>query len=311
MKLLLMVVLGFFIQGPVFSADPLENLIDGEKKAREEWTEEAEELPPAFLWGDKNAVALNSLLICQPLSFDELIEISQGDPSDKETILNLDIPRVREIIQGACLVRPKDPLFVIGEGNQQRVTFKNFVVRRDRPVCSSESPFSLWGSFDETLKEIPIFFSTTLTWPEGENQYAKEVEQKPLALEGILRQKLAEKVNDQREYRLWTVEKSSSNVERFLILRRATAQLEDDKLPNEILLAETAGEIESLWMERVDISKGSGHLRIEATLDFNGDGLLDLLLSGDHQGCPYRMAFEGSLDGFHPVDLPLNPCGCP
>jgi hypothetical protein len=68
--------------------------------------------------------------------------------------------------------------------------------------------------------------------------------------------------------------------------------------------------MEKLWSERVDVKKGSGHLRVDAMLDYNRDGFIDLIVFGDHNGCPYKIIFEGTKTGFSRLDLPLKPCVC-
>lgn len=300
------------------AADPLESLIDNEKKAREEWTEEIDELPPAYLWGDQNGVELYSSsnpedkqnLICQPLPFDELIELSLGNPADHETILNVDLPRVRELLQTACLVRPGDSLVAIAAGDQKLIRIKQFILKRDQAICPQTSPYSLWGTLEEPLVEAPLFYTTVLTMPEGNNSYLKWVEQKPLDQENDIRKKLTAKVVDQSEYRLTIIDIHSSDLERLLILRRSTADINDDGLPNEIILAQTTADIEKVWIERVDLKRGTGHLRVESTFDYNADGFRELQISGEHQGCPYQMVFEGSKEGFRPIDLPLKTCIC-
>ena len=70
------------------------------------------------------------------------------------------------------------------------------------------------------------------------------------------------------------------------------------------------GKCETLWIERVSHKKGSGHVNVIGTLDFNGDGRRDLLLEGDNAGCPYKKIFMGIETGFSPMETPELSCSC-
>ena len=301
--------LSALLLSPLHAADPLDKLIMSEQEARDEWAQDADELPPASLWGNRTGVEL-SLPLCEPLPFDELIELSRGNPQNQETVLNLDLPRVREIMDRTCLVRPGDPLMAVGPGEQQRVALKNFVIRRDRPACSDDSPYSLWGTFPEPLPWDPIFFSSLEGWPEGGNA-AVALTESPPSDESELRARVAKLVKDLSDFRITTIDIKAPNADALIVLRRKVATLEDDMLSNDMVLRQQGELLEVVWSERVDSKKGSGSLRPEVALDFNGDNFTDLVLSGTHQGCPYRLVLEGGEMGFSTVDLPQKTCFCP
>ncbi|MCG3204197.1 MAG: hypothetical protein KCHDKBKB_00906 [Elusimicrobia bacterium] len=296
--------------GPLFAQDPIENLIEEEIKTKEEWTQGAEELPFVVFLGDKNGLKIQSDLICQPIPYDELIELSRGQASDRETVLNLDIPRVREILETICLLRPGDEVLAIQAGTQVRLPLKDFVVRQDAPACRGGSPFSLWGTFSEPLLSTPLFFVTQDTWAEGDNHFVALTEQNPGPFEQAWRAAVKNVLPDQDEFRLSFIDLPDLSPRKLIMLRRKVAQLEDNGLPHQILFMEQDTKVEKVWEERVDIKKGSGHFQVEAALDFNGNGFFDLWMSGVHQGCPYQMVLEGGEEGFRPLDMPLGPCGC-
>ncbi len=299
-------------------ADQLDSLIDQEKQNQKQWTDDVDELPPAYLWGNKAGVEIYAASaydgkagsLCQPIEFDELIEMSRGTITDRETILNLSLPRVREMLQQSCMIRPNDKLIAVGEGWQKTVVVSEFVVRRDRLVCPHDSPFSLWASIEPQLEQEPIFFSSEGSWPETDNGFQRLREVEPLDQDSPIRKTVESLVPDQAEFKLMLVGLHATNADLLYLLRRRTATLEDDGLPNEILLIKSGTQVEKLWVERVDIKKGSGHLRVEAMLDYNHDGLIDVIVSGDHNGCPYQIVFEGTSTGLNRADFPIKPCSC-
>jgi hypothetical protein len=165
-------------------------------------------------------------------------------------------------------------------------------------------------TLEEPLTEPPVFFTTKADWAEGENRFSNLVENKFSNVDDI-RNKLSKKIPDFYDYNVTYHRFQAPNVSTIYVLRRKIITLEDDTLPNEMLLWDNGKDVDQLWVERVDQKKGSGHVRVSASFDFNADGLLDLIITGDHTKCVYTQIFEGKNDGFSPIDLPLKPCRCP
>ena len=103
---------------------------------------------------------------------------------------------------------------------------------------------------------------------------------------------------------------SSPNCTALIRLVREKVDKNDEGLPNELILSIKNNNISVLAQEKVSLQSRSGHIRIIGTLDWNGDGFMDVLLAGDHEGCSYQSLFIGTEDGFDPADLPPDPCGC-
>lgn len=318
-RLLALAVVASLLAGVSHAVDSLESLIEKEQKAVKEWAEEAEELPPAMLIGDRTGVELYSAItnrgkgnaLCEPLPFDELIELSRGKPSGRETVINTDLPRVRELLQDACVVRPGDYFLAVGAGRQARVPIKRLVIRRDRASCPQDSPYSLWGAFATALDDDPIFFLSGEDVPEGDNGFLSVLEQPIPGGTTGLKAGWPRGIGDARDYDAWQVAFGTSTADRLVVLRRKTVSLDDDGLPNAALLIERDGKTEMLFMERVDVKKGSGHLQPACFIDYNKDGLTDLIVTGDHAGCPYILVFSGSSEGLKQSDFPQKPCKCP
>ena len=263
-----------FVLALTLHADPLENLIETEKQDREAWEDQGGELPELYLWGDKTGIALEP---CDEIPFDELVEISRGKPSAKESELNLDIPRVREALESGCLFRPGDVFMAVGNGEQKHVMIKKLVVRR------TPGP-ALWGIFLEQLADDPLFFATHADWIEGPNQAVPLTEQPA--------------IKKDEDFDSATIVLGAPNAERLEILRRRNPTPDDDQLPNEILLRHLNGHVETVWSERVDAKKGSGRIRAGLAMDYNADGFIDLIVTGSHEKRPYRLILEGKEDGF-------------
>jgi hypothetical protein len=99
-------------------------------------------------------------------------------------------------------------------------------------------------------------------------------------------------------------------VEALFHLRRRRVAPDDDGFPNEILLWQKGDKIEILTQEAVDSVNGSGSVNVEAVLDYNRDGFLDLWVKGTQRKCPYYLLYQGGEEGFTPVELPNTPCSC-
>ncbi len=295
-----------FVMASLHASDPMDNLIEQEKRAQEELKANDEDLPPAYFWGDKSAVEIvsgsalaeKSNVICDHLELDELIELSRGNPADLETELNTDLPRVGAMLGQSCLIHSNDTLVAIGKGWQKNVTVGSFLVRKSGALCQSDSANTLWMKLKESLADEPLFFSSAEVPTDIDNHYFELKELPLFDREAAIRKRLVKNVPDLTEFGVKSVALHGASATELFVLRRKTATLEDDQLPNEMLIWDDGVDPKTLWMERVDINKGSGHLRVDASLDFNQDGISDVIVSGDHNGCVYRKVFQGTKDGF-------------
>ncbi len=328
---LLAITLLFFLGFPtVFAADSLESLIFKEKEEAESWQERGEELPPLFLLGDEKGAAIYSpavrgeeaRLLCEPVPFDELVDLSEGAIGDREVVLNTSLPRVREVLARSCIVRPADALLAVGAGRQTWVEVKDFVVRWDNPLCPEDSPYSLWVSFQGPPPEPPLFYSTDGDLSEAENHYQPVRESAPVPWERrgqvlpqqdltpALQSTLAKILKYPDDFNVSVASVGAKNCDRLLIFRRRSVSSEDFGLPNEVAVWQKGEELKPLVTEKVDVSKGSGHLALEGLLDYNTDGLIDLWVSGDRDGCSYRALFKGRETGFEAAPFPKKRCRC-
>jgi hypothetical protein len=300
------------------STDDVESLIEKEKV--EEQNPPAnrsadETAPPAFLLGTTDSVALYSSAvyggdpspICESFPFDELIDMSNGDPLDEETVLNMKLPRVRQAVEDSCLIRPGDEVLAVGRGSQSWILIRDFVIRRAPAVCPADSPYSLMARLDHELDEAPLFYSTDPDLKEGDNEFAPV---HPLAPVPNATELLRPVVSDMKEYEVRGATVAAANVEALFHLRRRRVTPDDDGFPNEILLWQKGDKIELLTQEAVDSVNGSGSVNVEAVLDYNRDGFLDLWVKGTQRKCPYYLLYQGGEEGFTPVELPNTPCSC-
>lgn len=296
--------------------DPLESLIESENKT--EVVEDNSELPSQFLYGDKNAVkiyspgtrTLSETWVCRGLELDELVQMSRGDSAQTEMEINLSIPRVRTIFEDACLVRPGDFVMALAPGFQTPITLNRFFVRRDVVSCPKESPFSLWGGFEEILEQPPFLFSTNLDLPEGDNSLKFLQAISDVRVDDTIRKALKSKIPFLDDFDISGKPLEDSQVQMLIHVRRRSVEPDDDGLPNELLFALRGDDVEEIWVERVDLRSGSGHIRPWAVWDYNGDGHLDILIEGDHQKCLYQMLLTGGESSFEAENIPNEPCGC-
>jgi hypothetical protein len=315
-RALLVLVMVLAILPFVRATDPLESLIQSENKA--EATEDNAELPTMFLFGDRNAVkiysagtrTLTEMWVCRGLELDELVQMSRGDSTQNEIEINLSIPRVRKMFEDACLIRPGDFVMALASGFQTPVTVKRFFVRRDAVHCPKESPLSLWGSFDEILEQSPFLFSTNLDLPEGDNSLKLLNGIADVRVDDNIRKALKSKIPFLDDFDISGKPLEDSQVQMLIHVRRRIVETDDDGLPNELLFALRGDDVEEIWVERVDLQSGSGHIRPWAVWDYNGDGHLDILIEGDHQKCLYQMLLTGGETSFGAEDMPTEPCGC-
>ncbi len=297
--------------------DPLENLIEEESLGSPPSTK-IEELPSMFFYGNRTGMkiyspgtgALDNGGVCHSLELEELVQLSKGGAGEFSMDVNLSIPRVKKMFEDACLIRPGDFAVALSPQFQKTVTIKRFSVQRDAGACALGSPYSLWAHFEEFLEQDPLLFSTDLNLPEGFNSFRLFRDIPEVPMNGEVKAALGKATQFLSDYdvRLYPLE--STNSKMVAHLRRHQVDLEDDGMFNEILM-ENAGEgFSEFWVEKIDKKNGTGHIRLEGVWDYNGDGLTDLLISGDHQGCPYQMLFKGLEKGFEAQDLPNEPCHC-
>jgi hypothetical protein len=121
---------------------------------------------------------------------------------------------------------------------------------------------------------------------------------------------LKQTVPELADYDIRVASVGAANCDALIFLKRRVVMADDDGLPNEAVLWKHADKIGYVAREQVDSSRGSGHVRLKALIDYNGDGRVDALLSGDQFKCSYELLFEGIEDGFAPVELPAPSCSC-
>lgn len=300
------------------AADPVESLIQAERDAYQEWLDAGEDPPAAFLPGAKAAVELFSpayrddaaSLICSDPDLNELIELTGGTPTAFETVLNLSLPRVRDAVADACLVRPGDRVLAIGRGWQEEREIAGFVVRREKPACPSGDPHALWALLDRPLPEMPLFFTTDPAVLAGDNGFVP-IEQYPVApASADTTARLEKVVAFPEDYRVTAIDVRKEDLNALILFERVDVRGEDDGLPAMVVVALAPQGPRALWTERVDRRRGTGRFDVVGTLDFDGDGGTDIVVSGHHGGCAYTVVFRRSEDGFELVPLPVRSCAC-
>lgn len=300
----------------VTPSDPLETMLQSEQQ--KEVGEPQDELPPMFLFGDGSAIKIYSpgtrlgseTWLCRSLELDELVQLTRGHADDLVTDVNLDIPRVRKIFEEACLVRPGDFMMAIGPGEQSAVTIKKFFIKREPVACASDSPYTLWADVEESLESPPFLYSSDLDLPQGSNYFKSVVDMTDSNLTESLKENLSKNIPFLSDFNTRIIQTGLPNPATLVFLTRKVVSDEDDGLPNEALYRLDGDRVEEIWVERVDMKRGSGHVNLQGALDVNGDGLFDLFLMGDHQGCSYKVLLYGSQNGFDAQELPNEPCGC-
>lgn len=294
------------------AGDDVDGLIEKSKAQDESVEDVSDDVPPAFLLGDRKSVTIysstvyggNASPVCQSFPFDELIELSNGNPENDETVLNMKIPRVKQVVEESCLIRPGDDVIAITASSQTWVAIKDFVIVRAQALCPSDSPYSLVGRIGRSLEADPLFYSTDPELKEGENEYVG-IAMSPGSIEGARID-----IPDVKDYIVTTVQVSGLNVDALFHLKRRSVTPDDDYFPNEMVYWQKGDKLELLTQEAVDSLSGSGHVRVEGIFDYNRDGFLDIWISGDQKTCPYHLLFDGSENGFTPIDLPNKPCSC-
>lgn len=286
--------------------DPLENLIEKEHQEEQDWADDPirAELPPAIMIGNTGAVQIfgpgsstGDKALCNALEIDELIEVSRGQSTDAEVEINTSLPRVREILEDSCLIRPDDEIFAVGRGSQKIVHVEKFIAKR-RPVDS------LWMTVNPPLDDEPLFYTTLPELAEGSNQYVRVDSFESGPLDETLKQRTLNQVSYLEEFTAIAYKVNDPSLQQLIYLKRRHSAPEDDKLPNEILLAVRGMDVVKIWEEAVNMEKGSGSLSPEGMFDFNQDGILDLELTGSRAGRPYVIFFKGTGRGWTPLEIP-------
>lgn len=296
-------------------SDPLESLIDQEKEEIQQWMEIEGELPAQVLFGDQSGAMLYAAwhedgnLLCGPVEFDAF-EGADRLRGPAGMTLNVSHPRVRDILGRATLMRPHDELMAIGAGWQKIVRVEEFRVKPARAYCPSDSPYALWLTFEPGLAQPPLFFSSDARLSEGANEFRRPAPLEKPSISDEIAGALETRIPFWREYEITRYDIDAPNCDFLLLLRREDVRMEDDGLPNEMLFWSKGDITELLAMETVDARKGSGHIDAPGVFDFNDDGNADLWIGGNHEGCVYRLLFEGKEHGFSPVPLLNTPCGC-
>jgi hypothetical protein len=297
-------------------SDKLESLIEAEKEQEEKWLEETRELPAVFLWGDESGVQIddpgaigNPSALCTEVPYDQFLFNTNQSASWQDPELNTASPLLRQLLADTCLIRPTDQVLAVGEGWQQTVVLKKFVLRGSGSACDNEFPYSLWGQFDGPLPGSPLFFATDAELPSGDNNFAA-IEWKTAGPLVSHEHPLRSPVPDLNDYTVALSSIGAANVDALYFLERRIMTLEDEDLPHHVIAWCSGERCETLWLERVSRKNGSGHIRVLGTLDFNFDGRRDLVLEGDKSGCAYKQIFQGLEIGFFPIETPTLACGC-
>jgi len=318
---ILALILGtsYAVNSKAVKPDAVENLITDEQKKVSEWLAQDEDLPQAYLLGDKSGIQVYAEYmesadyekLCGSLNLDELMGAVRGEDGQEKIPVSIESERVREIIGDSCLVRPKDVLLAVGEGWEIPVTVTGFELRKTQPVCSYDAPYSFWGSFSETLPSEPLFFvSGSSVTAEGTNGFigAASINRSTVTAEDF--RCLEEAIKFIDEYSVVAYEINAPNCEKVFGLKKREIKLEDSGDPGEILLWKKGEKAEILEMEVIEKTAMSGHVNLEGVFDFNGDGFADLWVRGDQNGCVYNLLFLGGETGFERIKLPSRPCSC-
>jgi hypothetical protein len=311
-------ILNLLVLPVAAESDPVENLIQDEHVTQQPAPASDEELPPMFLFGSADGVkiysrgtqTLDNAWVCQSLELDEVVQLTRGDPSAAATTVNLDIPRVKTMFEDSCLIRTGDYLMALALGFQKIVSVNRFSIRQQGTGCSRESSLTLWANLEDPLEQEPFLYSTNLDLPEGGNDFRNLDELSEVSEDKTVREHLDGAVRFINEYDVKIYLVNAPNCKYLAHVKRRSVTLEDNGLPNEILLWAQGDEFLQFWIEKVDERNGSGHIRIDGVWDYNGDGLVDLLINADHQKCPYHMLFNGLEKGFEAEEIPNEPCGC-
>ncbi len=324
-KRLLLWILPLLLGGLIWGAtskkkepDAIETMINNERTKVDAWLSEGDELPPAFLLGDKSGVRLYADYmevgsydkLCGGLDLEALLAATQGNSLLEKFPVNVGIEKVRNMLDDFCMVRPGDVLLGVGRGWQTMVTVKDLTLVKENAVCLSDSPYSLWASFEEALQEEPLFFVSGGDNPqEGENlfQDTETAFQKASEEESS---DLLKRLQLPLSYKVEFFKCPFSNCDVIYLIRKTNVGLDDVGTPNEALVWMKGDRWEILETELVKEGESSGHIWLEGVLDFNNDQRLDLWVVGDQKGCPYVILYVGDEVGFHAVPMPSKPCSC-
>ena len=302
------------ISSPARAEDPLRDLIEKEEAAESAWLDR-EPMPEAYLLGDRAGVEVyssatyggDSSPVCDPMPYDELIQLSGRSPADSAPV-NTALPRVRDLIGRFCRIRPGDVLIAVGPGWHKRVTVSGFQVRTEPPVCPGDAAHAFWATVEPALPDAPFFFSTNLDLPEGDNAYAPLTVRRPPRRQEIALLSQHLPLLGDFDVTALTVEKEEAAT--LFELRRRVVASGDSGLPSDLVVWARDPVVQTVWVERIDARRGTGRARAEAVFDVNGDGERDLIVSGTHERCPYRVFFDGGVAGFTRLSVPRKPCRC-
>ena len=312
--------LSFFLLLPFLHAesDHVESLINNEKDELKKWLDEDGDLPPAFLLGDGPSVHLYSTFmertgagrLCANVDFDELLEEKKTLGERESFVINFKAARNRASIGESCLIRPGDTLAAVSAGMTRKVGVKDFIVKRARPVCSEDAPFILTLTIDTFLDQEPFFYASDPELKEGDNFFRSIETLGPFTYSDAVKREINTLIQFPEEFEFKTHEIRAMNCDGVVVLKRKSVSSDDSGLPNEILLAVKDDNVSVLISELVDKMNGSGHLELTGVLDYNLDGLTDILVTGTQAGCPYSVLFQGEAETFQKIDLPTSPCKC-
>jgi hypothetical protein len=293
-------------------SDQVEQLIETEKNTETAWTQDRSELPAVGVPGNVTGAEIFSVasvpnLLCDSVDLDSLAEGGQVGV-DGTINLNTALQQTREEISNDCLVQPGDRFMAVAAGTQTAVVIDSFFLRSIHPVCPTDPPYALWVRFQSTAPVVPLFFSTDPELHEGSNSLPGI--KGPTTPPADLMKALKSQVRFLDEYAVESFEVGTPNCQRVAVLRRTKVELDDTGSINEAVFAQTGTGVTLLRSELVNSGAGSGHVRLGAVLDFNGDGLADLVLDGDEEGCAYQAIFRGQSGGFRPEPMPTQRCRC-
>lgn len=312
--------LSLFISPSLVLADPLDRLIAEEKKQYQEWIFSEEDLPAVFLTGDSNSVLIYSsqfegsqeMQLCAEVSWEELIEHSKPHSYSQQVQIDFMVPRIRNTWAATCLIRPFDEILAIGRGSQQKVVIDHFVINT-RPDSCGGSSMEIRAVLQDPLPPDPLFYSTDPDLKAGDNRFFSLSVSTDGAQNELWKALLGTQVQFFDEYDVqYQVAHVISSTAVFVFghLKKSTVSSDDIGLSHEIVAVIGQNGVQILADEPITKDQQSGHVYLLDIIDFNFDGLPDVILDGDRQGCFFRRVFVGSEHQFREVFLPQAPCPC-